>query len=199
YTDLGLLSVRLPGYMDLPRDGQQTIGQYLADSTPKADLPGQVNYYQHTPKFFVSLMKNLWGEHATVDNSWGFDWLPKWDRSYDMLAYFDLMYRGKVTGYIAQGFNPIAAMPDSGKIRDALSKLKFLVVIDPLETETSNFWQNHGEFNDVDPAQIQTTVFRLPSSCFAEENGAIVNSGRWLQWHWAGQAPPHEARHDGRI
>ncbi|ENO86630.1 formate dehydrogenase-N subunit alpha [Thauera linaloolentis] len=199
YTDLGLLSTRLPGYMDLPRDHQQTLEGYLADITPKADLPNQVNFWKNTPKFFVSLMKNLWGEHATPENSFGYHWLPKWDRSYDMLAYFDLMYRGKVNGYIAQGFNPIAAMPDSGKIRSALSKLKFLVVIDPLRTETSNFWQNHGEFNDVDPSQIQTTVFRLPSSCFAEENGAIVNSGRWLQWHWAGQKPPYEARHDGRI
>nr|MBL8456082.1 formate dehydrogenase-N subunit alpha [Zoogloeaceae bacterium] len=199
YTDLGLLSVRLPGYMNLPQDGQQTLQGYLADITPQADLPGQVNFWKNTPKFFVSLMKNLWGEHATQANDWGFHWLPKWDRSYDMLAYFDLMYHGKVNGYIAQGFNPIAAMPDSGKVRDALSKLKFLVVIDPLQTETSTFWQNHGEFNDVDPSAIQTTVFRLPSSCFAEEEGTIVNSGRWLQWHWAGQAPPFEARHDGKI
>ena len=51
----------------------------------------------------------------------------------------------------------------------SLSKLKFLVTIDPLNTETSNFWQNHGEFNDVDSSQIQTEVFRLPSTCFAEE------------------------------
>jgi anaerobic selenocysteine-containing dehydrogenase len=68
----------------------------------------------------------------------------------------------------------------------SLSKLKFLVTIDPLNTETSTFWQNHGESNDVDPAKIQTEVFRLPSTCFAEENGSIVNSGRWLQWHWKG-------------
>ncbi|MBC9219939.1 hypothetical protein IBK40_27755, partial [Escherichia coli] len=26
-------------------------------------------------------------------------------------------------------------------------------------------WQNHGESNDVDPASIQTEVFRLPSTC----------------------------------
>ena len=71
----------------------------------------------------------------------------------------------------------------------SLSKLKFLVTIDPLNTETSNFWQNHGEFNDVDSSQIQTEVFRLPSTCFAEENGSIVNSGRWLQWHWKAQMP----------
>ncbi|STM15679.1 formate dehydrogenase, nitrate-inducible, major subunit [Escherichia coli] len=68
-----------------------------------------------------------------------------------------------------------------------LSKLKYMVVIDPLVTETSTFWQNHGESNDVDPASIQTEVFRLPSTCFAEEDGSIANSGRWLQWHWKGQ------------
>ena len=28
----------------------------------------------------------------------------------------------------------------------------------------------------MDPAKIQTTVFRLPSTCFAEEDGAIINS-----------------------
>ncbi|MHA6383722.1 formate dehydrogenase-N subunit alpha, partial [Escherichia coli] len=80
-----------------------------------------------------------------------------------------------------------------------LSKLKYMVVIDPLVTETSTFWQNHGESNDVDPASIQTEVFRLPSTCFAEEDGSIANSGRWLQWHWKGQDAPGEARNDGEI
>lgn len=199
YTDLGLLSLRLPGYLNLPSDKQQTMEQYLAGCTPTEQLPDQVNYYKNTPKFFVSLMKSLYGDHATRENNWGYDWLPKWDQSYDMLAFFDRMYDGKVNGYIAQGFNPLAAMPDVNKIRTSLAKLKFLVVIDPLQTETSTFWRNHGEFNDVDPSKIQTEIFRLPSSCFAEENGAIVNSGRWLQWHFAGAEPPAEARHDGRI
>lgn len=199
YTDLGLLSTRLPGYMDLPQDKDQTFAGYMETITPKAQQSGEVNYWRNTPKFFVSLMKDLYGEHATRENDWAYDLLPKWDRNYDMLSFFDLMHRGKVNGYIAQGFNPIAAMPDSGKIRASLAKLKFLVIIDPLETETSTFWKNYGEYNDIDTASVQTTVFRLPSSCFAEENGAIVNSGRWLQWHWAGQEPPYEARHDGRI
>ena len=42
-------------------------------------------------------------------------------------------------------------------------------------------------------------MFRLPSSCFAEENGSIANSSRWLQWHWAAAEPPGEALHDGKI
>ncbi|WP_409311020.1 formate dehydrogenase-N subunit alpha [Pectobacterium sp. B1J-3] len=199
YTDLGLLSLRLPGYMDLPSEKQTTLQDYLGQITPKALLPEQVNYWKNTPKFFISLMKSLYGDKAQKENNWGFDWLPKWDQSYDALNYTQRMIDGKVNGYIAQGFNPIAAFADSNKARDALKKLKFLVIIDPLATETSNFWQNHGELNDVDPAQIQTEVFRLPSSCFAEENGSIVNSGRWLQWHYKGAEPPAEALHDGVI
>ena len=53
--------------------------------------------------------------------------------------------------------------------------------------------------NDVDPSTIQTEVFRLPTTSFAEENGAVVNSSRWLQWHWKGANPPGEARSDIEI
>lgn len=199
YTDLGLLSLRVPGYMNLPSDSQQTLAQYLEQTTPKDVLPGQVNYWKNTPKFFISLLKNLYGKHATKANDFAFDLLPKWDRSYDMLAYFDMMYEGKVNGYFCQGFNPLAAMPDKNKTSKSLSKLKFLVIVDPLVTETSNFWRNEGSFNDVKTEEIMTEVFRLPSNCFAEEDGAIVNSGRWLQWHYGAQQPPGEARHDPQI
>lgn len=199
YTDLGLLSLRVPGYMNLPSDNQQTLAQYLEETTPKDVLPGQVNYWKNTPKFFISLLKNLYGKHATPANDFAFDLLPKWDRSYDMLAYFDMMYEGKVNGYFAQGFNPLAAMPDKNKTSKALSKLKFLVIVDPLVTETSNFWRNEGQFNDIKTEEVMTEVFRLPSNCFAEEDGSIVNSGRWLQWHYAGQQPPGLARHDPNI
>ncbi|ADM99239.1 formate dehydrogenase-N subunit alpha [Dickeya dadantii] len=199
YTDLGLLSLNLPGYMPLPSEKQTSLTMYLDQITPKALLADQVNYWKNTPKFFISMMKSFWGDKAQKENDWGYDWLPKWDKSYDALAYSRMMLEGKVNGYIVQGFNPIAAFADSNRARDALKKLKYLVIIDPLATETSNFWQNHGELNDVDSSQIQTEVFRLPSSCFAEENGSIVNSGRWLQWHYQGAEPPGEARHDGVI
>ena len=198
-TDLGLLSQSLPGYMTLPSEKQTDLDTYLKANTPKALLPGQVNYWGNYPKFFVSMMKTFYGDKAQKDNSWGFDWLPKWDKGYDVLQYFEMMAQGKVNGYFCQGFNPVASFPNKNKVVASLSKLKFLVTIDPLNTETSNFWQNHGEFNEVDPSQIQTEVFRLPSTCFAEENGSIVNSGRWLQWHWKGADAPGEALNDGEI
>ncbi len=198
-TDLGLLSQNLPGYMTLPSEKQADLTTYLAANTPKATLPGQVNYWSNYPKFFVSMMKSFYGDKAQLENSWGYDWLPKWDQGYDVLKYFQMMEAGKVNGYICQGFNPVASFPNKNKVIGALSKLKFMVTIDPLQTETASFWQNHGEMNDVDPSKIQTEVFRLPSTCFAEENGSIVNSGRWLQWHWQGADAPGEALNDGEI
>jgi formate dehydrogenase major subunit len=84
-------------------------------------------------------------------------------------------------------------------VRSGLAKLKFLVIMDPLATETSEFWKNHGEHNDIDTAQVQTEVFRLPTTCFAEENGAVVSSSRVLQWHWKAAQPPGEARTDISI
>ncbi len=40
--------------------------------------------------------------------------------------------------------------------------------MDPLDTETSRFWENFGPQNPSDPASIQTEVFQLPTTCFAE-------------------------------
>jgi len=198
-TDLGLLSNSLPGYLSLARDSEQTLEDYYKTRALKPLRPNQMSYWQNYPKFFVSLQKAWWGDAATKDNDWAFHHLPKIDRLYDVLQAFDMMAEGKLNGYICQGFNPLGSFPNKKKITTGLSKLKWLVIIDPLRTETGEFWVNHGEFNDVDPKQIQTTVFRLPSTCFAEEDGSLTNSGRWLQWHWKGAEPPGEGKGDIEI
>ncbi len=198
-TDLGLLSNQLPGYITLPLQSEQTYDAFIAARALKPLRPNQLSYWQNTPKFHVSFMKTWWGDAANAQNNWAYDYLPKVDKLYDILQVYELMYDGKVNGYIAQGFNPLAAAPNKAKLNTAFAKLKFLVIMDPLATETSEFWKNYGEHNDVDSAAIQTEVFRLPTTCFAEENGALVNSARWLQWHWKGANPPGEARSDLEI
>lgn len=198
-TDIGLMSDLLPGYLTLPRQEEQDYQAYLAKRTQKPLRANQMSYWQNYPKFHVSLMKSWWGDAATADNNWCFDYLPKLDKPYDMMQAYELMTQGKMNGYICQGFNPLAAAPNKGKLIKAFSRLKFMVSMDPLETETIAFWQNHGALNDVDPSAIQTEVFRLPTTSFAEENGAVVNSSRWLQWHWKGADAPGEARSDIEI
>jgi len=198
-TDLGLLTNLLPGYLTLPGDKEQEYEKYIAVRAQKPLRPNQLSYWQNYAKFHVSLMKAWWGDAATPENHWGYEYLPKLDKGYDMLQTFELMSQGKMNGYICQGFNPLAAAPNKAKMNASLAKLKFLVIMDPLATETSEFWRNFGEHNDVDPSKIQTEVFRLPTTCFAEEDGALVNSARWLQWHWKGAEPPGEARSDLAI
>ena len=198
-TDLGLMTNLLPGYLTLPNEPEQDFDKYIEARALQPLRPNQLSYWQYYKRFHVSLMKAWWGDAATAENNWAYDYLPKLDKPYDMLQAYELMYEGKMNGYICQGFNPLAAAPNKAKLLQAFSKLKFMVIMDPLVTETSEFWRNVGEYNDVDPAQIQTEVFRLPTTCFAEEEGALVNSGRWLQWHWKGAEPPGEARSDIEI
>jgi formate dehydrogenase major subunit len=198
-TDLGVMSHLLPGYLGCPTEKEPNLKTYLENRTPKPLRPGQMNFWQNYPKFFISLLKAWYGTAATQQNDFAYDFLPKNDKTYDVLTVAHLMYQGQVNGYFCQGFNPLASVPDKGKLTVAFSKLKYLVVIDPLATETSTFWKNQGEFNDVDPAKIQTEVFRLPSTCFAEEDGSLVNSGRWLQWHYKAADPPGEAKADAEI
>ncbi|MBB3181392.1 formate dehydrogenase major subunit [Variovorax sp. Sphag1AA] len=198
-TDLGLLSNSLTGYMSLATESEQDLETYYKTRALKPLRPNQMSYWQNYPKFFVSFQKSWWGDAATAENQWAFHYLPKIDKLYDVLQAFELMNQGKLNGYICQGFNPVGSFPNKKKIVAGLSKLKFLVSIDPLQTETAEFWKNHGEHNDVKTAEIQTTVFRLPCTCFAEEEGSLTNSGRWLQWHWKGAEPPGEARGDAEI
>jgi formate dehydrogenase major subunit len=109
------------------------------------------------------------------------------------------MHQGKINGFVCQGFNPLAAVSNKKKVGDALAKLKYLVIVDPLVTDTSEFWKPHGEFNEADPAKIQTEVFRLPANLFAEESGSYTNSGRVIQWHWKAADGPGESKSDIEI
>lgn len=196
-SDLGLLSTSLPGYLSLPSEKRHpTFADYLAKQTPKALQANQLNYWKNTPAFFVSFLKWMYGDNATQENNFGYDWLPKYDKMYDILQITEDMYQGKMKGLLVQGFNLQGSFPDAKRVTEALSKLKFMVVMDPLYTETASFWQNHGDSNNTDPSKIATEVFRLPTPCFAEEAGSIVNSSRWLQWHHAGAEPPAEALPD---
>lgn len=199
-TDLGLMSNLIPGYLNIPTEKEVDWTTYMSSRNFKPLRPGQTSYWQNYSKFMVSFMKAMWGDAATAENDWAYHYLPKLDvPSYDILRMFELMKAGRVNNYFCQGFNPLLAVPNRGKLTEALSKLKLLVVMDPLETETARFWENHGEHNPVDPASIQTEVIQLPTTCFAEDDGSLVNSGRWLQWHWAAGTPPGQSKRDSWI
>ena len=199
-TDVGLMSNLIPGYLSIPTEKEPDFATYMKSRAFKPLRPGQMSYWQNYGKFMVSFLKSMWGDAARADNGWAYHYLPKLDvPAYDILRVFELMSQGKVNGYFCQGFNPLLSFPNRAKVTDSLSKLKFLVAMDPLDTETARFWENHGEHNDVKTADIKTEVIQLPTTCFAEEEGSLTNSGRWLQWHWQGATAPGEAKPDTWI
>ena len=198
-TDMCAYSEVLSGYLSSPMEADVDHETYLKARTGKALRPNQMAFTQNFPKWFNSLMKAYYGDAATKANNFAYDWVPKRDGAYDVLAMFERMHNGKMNGFLCQGFNPLASVPNKKKQSAALAKLKYLVVMDPLETETSEFWKNYGPLNDVDSSKIQTEVFRLPTGCFAEEAGSFTNSSRVIAWKEKAVNPPGEAKPDLEI
>ncbi|MBI3693981.1 MAG: formate dehydrogenase-N subunit alpha [Acidobacteria bacterium] len=204
-TDMGAWNF-LPGYLRMPRAHQQSLADYLKETTPKPLRPNAMNYWANTPKFMVSLLKAYYGERATKENGFGYHYLPKLPESedYSWGYIFDRMLGGQVEGLISFGMNPVANGPNTSKMLAALSKLKWLIVAECFETETAAFWKARELAEKYYPGArgstaIQTEVFLLPAACFAEKDGAFVNSSRWVQWKHAALDPPGEARRDQEI
>ena len=104
-----------------------------------------------------------------------------------------LMHEGKMNGYFCQGFNPLLSAPNRRKITTALSKLKFLVVMDPLQTETARFWENYGEHNDVDRCQHPDRGHRTADNMLRRGN-RIAGEFRALAAMALGRRQRHPAR-----
>ncbi len=198
-TDMCAYTEVLSGYMLSPTEADDTRENYLKVRTPKATRPNSMNFPQNFPKWNTSLLKAYYGDNATKDNDFGYHYLPKRDGAYDTLANFERMVQGKMNGLICQGYNPLAALPNKAKLQKALANLKYMVVIDPLKTESAEFWKNFGELNNVKPEDIKTEVIRLPSTCFAEDPGTFTSSGRVVHWHYVAADAPGEAKTDREI
>jgi formate dehydrogenase major subunit len=200
-TDMGGLADGMPGYLKVPTPADTDLAAYLKRTTPTASKPGpwdSFNYYSNTPKFFVSMLKAFWGDAATKENEFAYDYFPKVDRDYSWTHIWDDMYNGKVKGMIAFGMNGVMIGPDTNKNINALKKADWLVVGEIYEDETSEFWKAPGITAD-EQKTINTTVYRLPCAGFAEKDGSMTNSARWVTWKYAAVPPPGDARLDQDI
>ena len=200
-TDMGGVFDSLPGYLKVPNPSDVDLATWLKRITPTASKPApwdSFNYYSNTPKFAISYLKTLFGDAATKENDFAFQYMPKVDRNYSWTQIWDNMYRGSVKGMLAFGMNGVAIGPDSQKNIDALKKADFLVVGEIYPDETSEFWKSPGITPD-EMKTINTTVYRLACAGFAEKDGSMTNSARWLQWKNTAVPPPGECRLDQDI
>ncbi len=196
-TDHCLLWHIWPGYLKTPRASNVSLAAYNQKWTPASKDPISANWWQNYPKYTVSLLKSFFGEKATADNEFGYNWLPKVDdgKVYSWLDIFDEMYKGTIKGFLAWGQNPACSGANANKTRKALAKLDWLVNTNIFDNETGSFWRGPG----MDPSKIKTEVFFLPCAASVEKEGSITNSGRWSQWRYKAADPPGDALPDGDI
>jgi formate dehydrogenase major subunit len=194
-TDHCLLFHILPGYLKTPKAEDETLAKYLEHYTPKSSDPKSANWWQHYPKYMISLLKGWYGDNATAENDYGYDWLPKNVGNHSWLALFEAMYAGQVKGFFAWGQNPAVGGTNANMVRKALEKLDWMVAVNIWELETAQFWKRPG----VKPADIKTEVFLLPAALSFEKEGSVTNSGRWGQWRWKAQEPLGQSKPDSWI
>jgi formate dehydrogenase major subunit len=200
-TDMAGIFDNLPGYLKMPNPNDTDLAAYLKRVTPTSSKPkawDSFNYWSNTPKFVVSMLKAFYGDAAKKENGFAFDYLPKIDRNYSWTQIWDHMYRGDIKGMFAFGMNGVMIGPNTKKNIDALKKADWLVVGEIYPDETSEFWRAPG-ISDEEKKKIKTTVYRLPCAGFAEKDGSMTNSARWLQWKNVALPPPGDARLDQDI
>jgi formate dehydrogenase major subunit len=189
---MGTLYHMLPGYPPMPLQGPHpTLKDYLEKTTPAS------GFWVNNPKFVISQFKAWWGDAATKDNDFAYDYLPKREKgdAYSHQHFMVGMREGKVKGFICQGQNPAVDSPNAKMVRGAMRNLKWLVVADLFETETAQVWKEPG----IDPKSCQTEVFFIPAAPAAEKDGSLTNTMRLVQWHQKAAESPGDARSDAAF
>ena len=178
-TDVPTLYDILPGYLPMPffeADSHRLKG-YVKKHSARTGL------WSSFDKYFISLMKAYYGDGATIENDWGFNWLPRVTGDHSHFGYWLDMADGKLEGLFVMGQNPAVGASNGRLERKALANLKWLVVRDMVETETASFWYGSPEVErgELSPQTIGTEIFLFPAAGSAEKAGTFTNTQRLLQ------------------
>ena len=185
-TDIPTLYNLLPGYLVMPSALRKEYDYqtYMEHNNQEA------GWWVHYPEYFVSLMKAWYGDAATKENDWAYNYLPKVVEDHSDLAMFVTMKDNKMKGYFSMGQNPAGGGINAGFHRAALEHLDWMVVRDLYEIETAAYWKRPG----TDPTRIKTEVFFLPAASHVEKEGSFTNTQRLIQYRDKAVDPPDDAR-----
>jgi len=192
-TDIPTLYDILPGYLPMPThksEDECSLESWIkTHKSPKG-------WWFNIDKYIVSLLKAYYGDAATNENDFGFDWLPRLTGDHSHFGYWLDMADGKLEGLFVMGQNPAVGAPNARLERKALAKLKWLVVRDLVEIETASFWLDSPEIasGELKTEEIDTEVFLFPAASHVEKAGTFTNTQRLLQWREQAVEPPGDAR-----
>src|SRR3712207_2502827 len=195
-TDIPTLYNLLPGYLPMPHAMQHgTLEEYVADAAGKAGFWGNKRSYM------VSLLKAWWGDAATAENDFAFDYLPKINGDHSSYRTIADMIEGKVSGYFLVGENPSVGHPNGRMNRFGLANLDWMVVRDLQMIESATFWKEgpEHETGELATETIGTEVFFMPAATHVEKEGTFTQTQRLLQWRGKGRGGPQGSRRGTRV
>lgn len=192
-TDIPTLFNLLPGYIPMPHAHQnQDLAAFVeAEAAHKG-------YWGNMRSYLVSLLKAYWGDNATEENDFCFDYLPRLTGSHSTYETTMAQLEGTCKGYFLMGENPAVGNANTKLMRLGMANLDWLVVRDFSLIESATWWKDGPEIEtgELRTEDIRTEVFFLPAAAHTEKDGSFTNTQRLLQWHHQAVEPPGEARSD---
>ncbi len=192
-TDIPTLFNLLPGYLPMPHaHEQQSLRTYVGAEAARKGYWGNMGAY------LVSLLKAYWGDAATGENDYCFDYLPRLTGSHSSYETVVAQIEGTCKGYFLMGENPAVGSADARMQRLGMANLDWLVVRDFSLIESATWWKDGPEIRtgEMRAEDIGTEVFFLPAAAHTEKDGTFTNTQRMLQWHHRAVEPPGDARSD---
>ena len=190
-TDIPTLFNILPGYLPMPNARQhQSLDEWVRDDEGKAGFWGNIRSYA------VSLLKAYWGEAATAENDFCFDYLPRITGDHSTYSTVRAMIDGRCKGYFIVGENPAVGSSNGKMQRLGMANLDWLVVRDLQMIESATFWKDGPEIEtgELVTEEIGTEVFFLPAATHVEKSGSFTQTQRMLQWRDKAVEPPGDCR-----
>jgi len=192
-TDIPTLFNILPGYIPMPHaHAKETLDDFIeADSAVKG-------FWGNMKSYTVSLLKALWGENATAENDYRFQYLPRLTGDHSTYKTVEAQLEGTCRGYFLLGENPAIGSANAKMQRLGMANLDWLVVRDFSLIESATWWKDGPEIEsgELHTEDIATEVFFLPAAAHTEKDGSFTNTQRLLQWHHKAVEPPEDARSD---
>jgi formate dehydrogenase major subunit len=188
-TDIPTLFNLLPGYLPMPKVGNHDTFREYVDSIGSKTQKG---YWADAESYAVNLLKAWWGEAATAENGWAFDYLPRLTGAHGTYQTTQLMLEGGVDGYFLLGQNPAVGSANGRMQRLAMSHLKWMVVRDFYMIESATWWKEGPEIDsgELRTEDIATEMFYMPAANHTEKSGSFTQTQRLVQWRDQAVTPP---------
>jgi formate dehydrogenase major subunit len=192
-SDIPTLYNMLPGYLAMPHAEQhQDLTSFLAvEKSSKG-------FWANLPDYMVSLLKAYWGDAATADNDYCFDYLPRLTGDHSTYHTVVEQIAGRCKGYFLLGENPAVGSANTKMQRMGMANLDWLVVRDFSLIESATWWKDGPEIasGELATKDIRTEVFFLPAAAHTEKAGTFTNTNRLVQWRQQAVEPAGDARSD---